>query len=154
MGSAETSGLSAKFHGIFSRLFWATWAPFPRKAQKPGMNDSAHRITMSRFPFPLRPLCLALAMLLTALPVHAADKGVVPGLKFLDSPKKVTGQFEVGFGWLTLPGAKVCGTTSCSKGDTTPLIEIWNLVHFDIGPSRRSRCHPGFDPDGDGADRT
>src|SRR5690606_22586124 len=108
MGSAETSGLSAKFHGISLRLFSACRAPFPRIVKKPGMKDSVQRITMSLFSQLLRTMCPALVLLLTSLPTHAADEVEDKRTKFLDSPKKVTGQFEVGLGWLTLPSAKVC----------------------------------------------
>lgn len=100
---------------------------------KPGMKDSAHRITMSLFFQPPRAIGLALVVLFIGLPARATDTSDGTGTKFLDSPKKVTGQFEVGLGWLILPSAEVCETDSCAQGDSTPLIEIWNLLHFDSG---------------------
>lgn len=49
------------------------------------------------------------------------------------APEKITGMVEVGLGWLTLPRALVCGAESCKRGDTTPVVEIWNLIHLDWG---------------------
>lgn len=94
---------------------------------------------MSLFSPTLRAPCASLALLLSASNADATDVliekdgSVEKPSPIFESPKKVTGQFEVGFGWLALPTAQVCSAESCSQGDTTPLIEIWNLVHFDSG---------------------
>ncbi len=45
------------------------------------------------------------------------------GFAALDRP---TGIAEVGFGWLTLPGAEVCPST-CSRGDTSFEVDVWQL---------------------------
>ena len=49
------------------------------------------------------------------------------------APQKIIGIAEVGLGWLTFPSATLCGSNGCSDGDTSPLVEIWNLVRFDWG---------------------
>lgn len=58
---------------------------------------------------------------------------------YLDSPRPARGfaafdrphgMAEFGFGWLTLPAAEVCVDpegAGCSKGDTTPALEVWQL---------------------------
>lgn len=45
------------------------------------------------------------------------------GFAALDRP---TGIAEVGFGWLTLPGAEVCAT-GCATGDTSLQLDVWQL---------------------------
>ncbi len=61
------------------------------------------------------------------------DRGVPPPI--VEAPKRFAGIAEVGLGWLLLPRAVVCGdpNTECERGDTTPTIEIWNLVRLPIG---------------------
>lgn len=52
----------------------------------------------------------------------------------IEAPDRVTGIAELGLGWLTLPRALVCGEgNACRRGDTTPLVEIWNLLRLDFG---------------------
>lgn len=49
----------------------------------------------------------------------------------LERPARTSGIAELGLAWLTLPGAEVCEASACSSGDTTPLVELWNLVRFE-----------------------
>lgn len=49
----------------------------------------------------------------------------------LKPPRRILGIAELGLGWLTLPSARICNAQHCAKTDTTPLIELWNLVQFD-----------------------
>jgi hypothetical protein len=53
----------------------------------------------------------------------------------VEPPKRLSGIAEVGIGWLLLPNAVVCGAPSagCSRGDTTPTVDVWNLVRLPIG---------------------
>lgn len=42
---------------------------------------------------------------------------------------------EVGLGWLTLPGAKVCverSQSGCERGDTSPIIDVWQLYRANL----------------------
>jgi hypothetical protein len=47
-------------------------------------------------------------------------------------PERVRGMAEFGVGMLTLPGARVCvagdEATTCSRGDTSLMLEAWQLV--------------------------
>lgn len=60
-----------------------------------------------------------------------SEKGVIP----IEAPKRFDGIAEVGVGWLLLPNAVVCGgpDAGCSRGDTTPTVDIWNLVRLPVG---------------------
>jgi hypothetical protein len=60
----------------------------------------------------------------SADPVEARP---VIGFAALDRP---TGIAEVGFGWLTLPGAEVC-TTGCARGDTSFQLDVWQIFRLD-----------------------
>jgi hypothetical protein len=53
----------------------------------------------------------------------------------LETPTRLAGIAEVSLGWLTLPRAVVCGPAdaNCERGDTTPAVEIWNLVRIPAG---------------------
>ncbi len=52
----------------------------------------------------------------------------------IQAPDRVTGIAELGLGWLTLPRALVCGDgNACRRGDTTPVVEVWNLLRLDFG---------------------
>jgi opacity protein-like surface antigen len=43
------------------------------------------------------------------------------------------GMAEFGVGWLTLPGAEVCGgQSSCTKGDTSLELEAWQLYRANL----------------------
>lgn len=48
-----------------------------------------------------------------------------------ERPSRTSGIAELGLAWLTLPGAEVCEVRTCSRGDTSPLVELWTLVRFD-----------------------
>lgn len=49
----------------------------------------------------------------------------------LPPPERVMGMAELSLGWLVLPAASVCGDQGCTQGDSSPLIEVWNLVRVD-----------------------
>jgi hypothetical protein len=78
------------------------------------------------------PLVLAAAML-----SHATARAEEPeieqrvqsGFHALDRP---TGIAEAGFGWLTLPGAKVCSEAGCKKGDTSFELDAWQLYRRNL----------------------
>ncbi|HSC85956.1 MAG TPA: hypothetical protein VLC09_01745 [Polyangiaceae bacterium] len=46
-------------------------------------------------------------------------------------PHRVVGIAELSLGWMGAPLARVCGDTGCSQGDSSPWVEVWNLVRFD-----------------------
>jgi len=142
MGSAETSGLRRKFHGIFSWLFSA----------RSGIAEVL--IDLSKAMYSVQPITRVLrltalaATLCAQSPAQAEDKPEevrfqakqdisadtpIEPFRLAEAPEKVTGMVEVSLGWLTLPGAQVCGPESCKSGDTTPVVEIWNLIHLDWG---------------------
>src|SRR5690606_1598589 len=51
-----------------------------------------------------------------------------------EPPDRVTGIAQLGIGCLTLPRALVCGEGgACRRGDTTPYVDLWNLVRLDFG---------------------
>lgn len=43
------------------------------------------------------------------------------------NPERLTGMAEVGLGWIVLPGAEVCGAAGCSQGDSSLMLEAWQL---------------------------
>lgn len=71
---------------------------------------------------------------LVALPCPAgAQEPETPSFSDVDADaERVRGTAEFGVGMLTLPGARVCvageETTSCSRGDTSLMLEAWQLV--------------------------
>jgi hypothetical protein len=48
--------------------------------------------------------------------------------------QRPTGMAEVGLGWLTLPGAEVCieRAAGCERGDTSPIIDVWQLYRANL----------------------
>ena len=42
------------------------------------------------------------------------------------------GMAEAGFGWLTLPGADVCGPAGCTAGDTSFELDAWQLYRRNV----------------------
>jgi hypothetical protein len=77
---------------------------------------------------------LALISSLLVSPAHAADPEgeprVISGFHALDRP---TGIAEAGFGWLTLPGAKVCGAQgACNAADTSFELDAWQLYRQNL----------------------
>ena len=80
---------------------------------------------------------LALMRVLVCTPAHAADPvepesepRVISGFHALNRP---TGIAEAGFGWLTLPGAKVCGAQgACKDGDTSFELDAWQLYRQNL----------------------
>jgi hypothetical protein len=59
----------------------------------------------------------------TSNPVDPFAATPAIGFEALNRP---TGIAELGFGWLTLPGADVC-LKDCSKGDTSFELDVWQL---------------------------
>jgi hypothetical protein len=41
--------------------------------------------------------------------------------------ERLVGMAEVGLGWVVLPGAQVCGDAGCSRGDSSLMLEAWQL---------------------------
>ena len=86
------------------------------------------------FALGLGALCCALPCFADDLPPPAApsadysDPRLARGFAALNRP---TGIAEVGFGWLTLPGASVCAERSsgsgCKKGDTSFELDAWQM---------------------------
>ena len=77
------------------------------------------------------------------------------GLEALDRP---TGIAEVGFGWLTLPGAAICIArqgAGCSRGDTSFEVDVWLLYRsnrrFAFGAGVLLGLVPTTDPPKEGA---
>jgi hypothetical protein len=62
---------------------------------------------------------------------------VARGFASLNRP---TGIAEVGVGWLTLPGASVCSSGNCKKGDTSFELDAWELFRAN----RRFAFGAGF----------
>ena len=58
-----------------------------------------------------------------------AEPRVLSGFRALDRP---TGIAEAGFGWLTLPGADVCGRSGCKAGDTSFELDAWQLYRQNL----------------------
>lgn len=54
---------------------------------------------------------------------------VLSGFQALDRP---TGMVEAGFGWLTLPGAAVCSQAGCKEGDTSFVVDAWQLYRQNL----------------------
>lgn len=54
---------------------------------------------------------------------------VLTGFQALNRP---TGIAEAGFGWLTLPGANVCSSTTCKAGDTSFELDGWQLYRRNL----------------------
>src|SRR6478609_3933740 len=54
---------------------------------------------------------------------------VITGFRALDRP---TGIAEAGFGWLTLPGADVCSQAGCKAGDTSFVLDGWQLYRRNL----------------------
>ncbi|HEX9620640.1 MAG TPA: hypothetical protein VF989_10915 [Polyangiaceae bacterium] len=80
----------------------------------------------------------ALAPLVWAVPARADDPTPqesprpTRGFAALTRP---TGMAEVGLGWLTLPRAEVCverSASGCERGDTSPIIEVWQLYRPNL----------------------
>jgi hypothetical protein len=63
-----------------------------------------------------------------------SEPRVISGFHALNRP---TGIAEAGFGWLTLPGAKVCSQNACKASDTSFELDGWQLyrqnVHLAFG---------------------
>jgi hypothetical protein len=57
------------------------------------------------------------------------ERKVLTGFRALDRP---TGIAEAGFGWLTLPGANVCSSTTCKAGDTSFELDGWQLYRRNL----------------------
>jgi hypothetical protein len=57
------------------------------------------------------------------------DLRVITGFRALDRP---TGMAEAGFGWLTLPGADVCSQAGCKAGDTSFVLDAWQLYRRNL----------------------
>ena len=57
------------------------------------------------------------------------ERKVLTGFRALDRP---TGIAEAGFGWLTLPGADVCSSTTCKAGDTSFELDGWQLYRRNL----------------------
>jgi hypothetical protein len=78
--------------------------------------------------------CVCVVGALTALPRSADaqpwDTATASSSKA--DPERVRGMAELGVGMLTLPNARVCvageDTTTCSHGDTSLMLEAWQLV--------------------------
>jgi hypothetical protein len=58
-----------------------------------------------------------------------SEPRVISGFHALDRP---TGIAEAGFGWLTLPGAKVCSQGGCKAGDTSFELDAWQLYRQNL----------------------
>lgn len=75
-------------------------------------------------------LALLVPAVASAQPEAEAD---VESSRF-SPPDRVTGIAQLGVGWLTLPRALVCGEGgACRRGDTTPYVDLWNLIRLDFG---------------------
>lgn len=75
---------------------------------------------------------LAIALVTTPGRAEAPDirePRVLNGFQALDRP---TGMAEAGFGWLTLPGAKVCSQAGCKGGDTSFELDAWQLYRQNL----------------------
>lgn len=77
---------------------------------------------------------LTLSLLL--VPIDAAaqveDERAHPG-GLAASVDRPVGMAEFGVGWLTLPGAEVCGSpTRCKQGDTSLDLEAWQLFRANL----------------------
>ena len=81
------------------------------------------------------PLGLSLVgcAVLVSAPTRAAnpesEPRVISGFHALNRP---TGIAEAGFGWLTLPGAKVCSQGGCKAGDTSFELDGWQLYRQNL----------------------
>jgi hypothetical protein len=60
---------------------------------------------------------------------HLSESRVISGFRALSRP---TGIAEAGFGWLTLPGAKVCSSGGCQEGDTSFELDAWQLYRRNL----------------------
>ncbi len=73
-----------------------------------------------------------------ALPVGARAEESAPSAPLLDRaafhetprPPRVIGIAELNLGWAVLPVAEICGDGQCSRGDSSPLADVWSLVRF------------------------
>jgi hypothetical protein len=72
-----------------------------------------------------------------ASPDDLDEARVARGFAALNRP---TGIAEVGVGWLTLPGASVCSSGNCKKGDTSFELDAWELFRAN----RRFAFGAGF----------
>lgn len=58
-----------------------------------------------------------------------SEPRVISGFHALNRP---TGIAEAGFGWLTLPGARVCSQGGCKAGDTSFELDGWQLYRQNL----------------------
>jgi len=77
---------------------------------------------------------LALLTTLCSLSVQAAEPDFVepPVLRGFHALNRPTGIAEAGFGWLTLPAADVCSTGGCRAGDTSFVLDAWQLYRQNV----------------------
>lgn len=76
----------------------------------------------------------ALTSALHSMQVQAAEPNFIeaPVLRGFHALNRPTGIAEAGFGWLTLPAADVCSTGGCRAGDTSFVLDAWQLYRQNV----------------------